>query len=155
MKHHRPIQHEQQLGLGYCLPACANMVLQSYAIHSTQRQLANFLSMEPGIGTPFSHIERLQQWSLTVEIIRWQGITKIQEALASNKLVIAAILTIPELPGWQQLSTQHVILITGCDDSLITYHDPALNNGPTTVSVNAFWLAWTEMDEQGAIIGFT
>lgn len=152
MKRHQPIQHEQQLGVGYCLPACANMVLQSFGINSTQSQSAKLLGMESGIGTPFSHIGRLQQWRLTVEIIRWQGITKIQQALADNKMVIAAILTIPELPGWQQISTQHVILITGCDSELISYHDPALAHGPTTVSLSTFWLAWTEMDEQAAIL---
>lgn len=153
MKQTRRIQHEQQFGPGYCLPACATMVLQSYGINRTQRQLAKLLGTESGIGTPFSHVIRLQQVKLTVELVRWQGIAKIQTALASNKLVIAAILTIPDLPGWEQLSTQHVVLVTNCDDQQITYHDPALSVGPTDVSLNAFWLAWTEMEEQAAILG--
>ena len=89
---------------------------------------------------------------MQIKVVRWHGVTAIQDAIANRKLLIAALLTTPDLPGWESIVTQHVVLVTGCNNESVAYHDPALSQGPTTVSLNAFWLAWTEMDELAAII---
>jgi len=67
----RPI-HIQQVALGYCLPACAQMALAQLGILVNQTQLAQTLRIgirggtRIGIGTPFSRAEHLAKWNVRV-----------------------------------------------------------------------------------------
>ena len=53
--------HIPQIGLGYCLPACAQMALAQLGITLTQEAIAQLLGTHRGIGTPFSRILRLRE----------------------------------------------------------------------------------------------
>jgi ABC-type bacteriocin/lantibiotic exporter with double-glycine peptidase domain len=147
-----PVSHVQQLALGYCLPACAEMVMAQFGLQANQKELGLLLTTRAGVGTPFSRINLLEKFHLQVQIVEWAGEESLQLALSENKAVIVAILTSPGLPGWNTIESQHSVLLLAMDDNSVTYHDPALTYGPVTASLGEFLLAWSEMAEQVAFI---
>ena len=139
--------HVHQVTLGYCLPACGQMALDQLDLAVTQDELARIMETEPGYGTPFSRIKRLKQWQIAVEIIAWGGIETIVETLTNDKAVIVALLTNMNLPGWDDIQTQHTVLVADILSEQISYYDPALLEGPVLASLDEFLLAWSDMDE--------
>lgn len=61
-----PPLHFQQIGWGYCLPACVQMALAQFDISISQKELATLLGVRPGIGTSFSRVRRLSQVRVVV-----------------------------------------------------------------------------------------
>ncbi len=53
------VPHFRQESDGYCLPACAQMVLSYLGVVRSQADLARQLGARPNIGTPHSHLTRL------------------------------------------------------------------------------------------------
>jgi ABC-type bacteriocin/lantibiotic exporter with double-glycine peptidase domain len=144
--------HIPQIGLGYCLPACAQMALVQLGITLTQEAIAQILGTHRGIGTPFSRILRLRELGVDVQLSEWGGIDRMGQSLAANTAIIAAIMTSTGLPGWQNIRTQHTVLIVETSSDYVVYHDPALTEGPTSASRDEFLLAWSEMAEQVAFL---
>lgn len=147
-----PPVHVQQMALGYCLPACAQMALAQLGIVDTQVQLARTLGTRVGVGTPFSRVERLAQRDVRVHLARWALIDDLIASLAADVAVIAAITTTPGLPGWGNIRTQHTVLVVSVGAEQIAYHDPALAHGPVSALRAEFLLAWSEMDERIAFL---
>jgi hypothetical protein len=153
-----PSSHVQQAALGYCLPACAQMVLAQLGIVTSQPELAQVLGTRAGVGTPFPRVERLAQWGVRVQLARRIAVDELVAALADDVAVIAALTTTPGLPGWGNIRTQHTVLIVSVDldngngNERVTYHDPALSYGPVSTVLAEFLLAWSEMDEQVAFV---
>lgn len=126
------------------------MALAQLDLVATQKALAQLLGTQPGIGTPFSCIQQLQ--NVNVRIVAWCGLDMVSEALSRQTAVITAVMTTPELPGWQNSWSPHAVLVTEVQAALILYHDPALPHGPVSAAHNEFLLAWSEMAEQTAFI---
>lgn len=61
-----PVPYRRQLDEGYCLPACAQMVLAYWNLEREQARLAQELKTIPGVGTPISNILRLASRKLEV-----------------------------------------------------------------------------------------
>ncbi len=146
------VTHLQQNNPGYCLPACAQMSLSQLGIEASQAEIARILGTDAGVGTPFSRIARLSHWRVTVQITRWQGVESLATAWAADMAVIAAVTTTAGLPGWSNLSRQHAVLVVHIDADQIVYHNPALPYGPVTAKPDDFLLAWSEMEEQAALL---
>ena len=53
------VPHRHQIGDGFCLPACVEMVLASLSAQHNQINIGHALGTKPNIGTPFSAITRL------------------------------------------------------------------------------------------------
>jgi uncharacterized protein YvpB len=126
------------------------MALAQLEITATQEELAHLLGTRPGIGTPFSRIQQLK--NVDVQVVEWCGLEKVANALAQKTAVITAIMTTSGLTGWQNVRTQHAVLVSEVQAALIVYHDPALPDGPVSVSRDEFLLAWSEMAEKAAFI---
>jgi hypothetical protein len=126
------------------------MALAQLDIVITQEELAQLLDTRPGIGTPFSRVQQLKNVNVHVE--EWCGLESVVEALPQETAVIVAIMTTPGLPGWQNVRTQHAVLISEAQSTVIMYHDPALSYGPVSVLRDEFLLAWSEMSEKAAFI---
>ncbi len=142
-----PPIHVQQIGLGYCLPACGQMALAQLGFDLNQRELAKVMGTRPGIGTSFSHIKRLTQWSVDVQVTEWHGFAELSKALTSGAVAIAAVTTAPGLPGWGDIRTQHTVLVIQVSDTEVIYHDPAWPHGPVVAPAGEFLLAWSDMAE--------
>jgi ABC-type bacteriocin/lantibiotic exporter with double-glycine peptidase domain len=144
--------HIQQVDIGYCLPACAQMALAQLGITAPQMRLAQVLGTRKGVGTVFSRIEQLAQWHVSVQLKRLASPDDVVVALTDSKAVIAAIMTTPGLTGWNNIRTQHAVLITKVTADQITYHDPVLAYGPVSALLAEFLLAWGEMDQRMALL---
>lgn len=149
-----PPVHIQQVALGYCLPACAQMALAQLSIAVTQAQLAQVLGTRAGIGTPFSRVERLAQWNVRVQVVQRASIEDLAASLAADMAVIVAITTTPGMPGWGNIRTQHTVLVANIGTEQIAYHDPALAYGPVSALRAEFLLAWSEMDGRAVFLGW-
>jgi hypothetical protein len=103
---HKPLRHVQQIALGYCLPACAQMALAQLGIITTQAELAQVLGTRAGLGTPFPRVERLAEWGVRVQLERRIAVDELAAALAADMAVITALTTTPGLPGWGNIRTQ-------------------------------------------------
>lgn len=79
------VLHFSQATDGYCLPACAQMVLNYLGVVRSQAELALQLGTRANIGAPHSHLTRLK--SLTIDVLYAAGdsITLLQlSACASS-----------------------------------------------------------------------
>ena len=150
----KPPAQVQQLTWGYCLPACAQMALAQLNITVSQAQLAQLLGTRPGAGTPFSRIERLAELNIHVQLLRHVSFDDLLASLTADTAIIVPIATTSGLPGWGNIRTQHAILVISADVDWIAYHDPALSYGPVSAPIAEFLLAWDEMDQQAALLGW-
>jgi ABC-type bacteriocin/lantibiotic exporter with double-glycine peptidase domain len=128
------------------------MALAQLGIKTTQEHLAPQFATRTGLGTLFSNTVRIEALGIRVQLAEWSGMDMILHALEQGQAVIAAIMTTPDLPGWGDLRTQHAVLVIHVDVQSVSYHDPANDVGPTTVSRDAFHLAWSEMEERVALL---
>lgn len=138
--------HVHQAALGYCLPACGQMALDQLGLTITQDELARLMGTEVGYGTPFSRIKRLDRWQIMVETVDWGGAETIAKALTNNKAVIVALLTNADLPGWNDVQTQHTVLIVDIASEQVSYYDPAYLKGLCLFhEMNFYWpgAIWT------------
>jgi len=147
-----PPAHVQQLMLGYCLPACAEMALAQLGIVVSQAQLAQTLGTRVGVGTPFSRVERLARWGVHARLMQEALLDDLVASLAADVAVIAAVTTTSGLPGWGNVRTQHTVMVTNIGIEQVTYHDPALTCGPVSALRAEFLLAWSEMDQRAAFL---
>jgi hypothetical protein len=126
------------------------MALIQLGLAATQEELAQLLGTRPGIGTAFSRIQQLK--NVNVQVMEWCGLEKVANALAQKTAVITAVMTTPGLTGWQNMRTQHAVLVREVEATQVVYHDPVLPGGPVSVSRDEFLLAWSEMAEMVAFI---
>jgi hypothetical protein len=128
------------------------MALAQLDIEVTQEQLAQTLDTRVGIGTTFSRVERLQQWPVEIQVRKWSGVERLKRSLADDIAVIAAVTTTSGLPGWEDIRTQHTVLVVDVSADHVTYHDPGLDQGPVSAPRGEFLLAWSEMSELAAFL---
>ena len=61
-----PVPFYKQNKPGYCLPACAQMVLSFQGVQLSQSNLAQQLKVKPALGTPTRNIQRLTTDTVSV-----------------------------------------------------------------------------------------
>ncbi len=90
---------------------------------------------------------------MTVEVLRQRRIDELVTALRNDQTVIVFVFTAPEMPGWESgIETAHTLLIVDVDSDRVTYHDPALEEGPVQITTEAFLLGWSETDNTCALL---
>ncbi len=147
----QPDLHSQQSADGFCLPACAQMAFAYLGILRTQEELARLLKMRPGFGTPIPNILNLRSRQIDVTYQSNGSLSDIRLCLERNIPVIACV-EAGELPHWQGVRAQHAVLVVGLDEQKVSLHDPALEQGPISVPLGDFMLAWDEMENRYAVI---
>ncbi len=145
------VPHSQQLEDGYCLPACVQMVLDFYGQTRRQAEIARTLGIRAGFGVPASNIVKLRIRSIEPQYVVGGTFERLQFWLQQGIPVIAFVQA-GELPQWQGRRAQHAALLVGVDRHDVHLHDPALKDGPITVSIDDFLLAWQEMDNRYAVL---
>ncbi|MEZ4728793.1 MAG: C39 family peptidase [Caldilineaceae bacterium] len=137
------IPHKVQLADGYCLPACAQMVLAYWGEDRDQRKLARQLQTIAGAGTPGSRLTRLA--SRRLEITYGSGeLADLQQALDQSIPPIALVRT-ADLQYWGDLDFAHAVVVAGMDQSSLLLYDPSQTQAPQRVAVGNFALAWESM----------
>src|SRR5262245_37159762 len=130
---------------GYCLPACAQMVLTYLGISRSQKVLARELEVFEDFGVPASNITKLKIRSLKVSYAVEGAFADIEYWLNQSIPVIVFVQT-AQLEYWQKMPAQHAVLIVGMDYSNIFLLDPGRERTIITVSKAEFTLAWDEME---------
>jgi ABC-type bacteriocin/lantibiotic exporter with double-glycine peptidase domain len=143
-----PLPHFEQTRDGLCLPTCVQMVLAYYGDQHTEADLATLLGAKQ-FGTPISNAERLRAAGYNV-VIQQMTQEELETRLTQNQPVIVRIWT-AMLDYWN-VTTSHVAVAVGFDETNIYLNDPAFANAPTVINWDAFLAAWAEYDETAVII---
>ena len=148
------IPHRRQIGDGFCLPACVEMVLASQNAQHNQIDIALTLGTLPDIGTPFSAIIRLssQIYALRkakVFLYETDEPEDLERTLHAGVPPILRVLT-GQLPYWAE-NTPHAMVMVGLEDGIATVNDPAFDQ-PQQVSFGDLCLAWDDGGNTYALI---
>ena len=118
------------------------MVLSFWGINRNQRQLARQLQMIPGAGVPGSRVLRLRTRNLDVLYERGD-LGDLRAALDQGVPPIVLVNT-KHFDHWKT-ETAHAVVVTAMDEQRVLINDPSVAQGPVSVSLDDFYLAWDEM----------
>jgi hypothetical protein len=124
------------------------MVLAYLGDERAETQLSHTLDAY-WYGVPASRITRLASWGYRI--------TYEQTALAQlrnyldNEIPCIVFVRAGALPEWDQ-DVPHAVVLIGLTSDIAYIHDPARDAGPTAVEINAFLVAWSDMDHYCATI---
>ena len=150
MANYLPVPYYKQNKVGYCLAACAQMVLDFQGVSRSQDILASQLQMKPSLGIPTRNIQLLA--SREARVVYEEGlIADLQRWLAIGKPVIAFVQA-GEFSHWRGEFFQHAVVVIGIADQIVWLLDPDKDETPLAVSEDEFMLAWLGMDYLYAVI---
>jgi ABC-type bacteriocin/lantibiotic exporter with double-glycine peptidase domain len=142
-----------QIENGYCLAACVQMVMAFYGEAFSQRYWARKLDIRPGLGAPAPNIKNLASDKVQVEY--GEGTQHQFEQWLNLQVPVIVFIQAGDLPHWHREFFQHAVVVTGIMENDVFIMDPALNDGPSVVSQEAFLLAWSGMDYLYAVLKFS
>jgi ABC-type bacteriocin/lantibiotic exporter with double-glycine peptidase domain len=145
------VPHVQQRTNGECLAACAAMCLGYVKWPVRYERLVKLLEIEPGLGTQFSNIHKLERLKVGVNYRMYGTLEELYTFLTAGWPCIASVQT-QELPYWNGVNVYHVVVVVGMDASQVYLNDPELPAGPVPVLLGDFDLAWLAQDETYAVI---
>ena len=142
------VPYYPQKAEGYCLAACAQMVLHYWGIERKQDDLAQRLGVEPTIGVPASRIKRLAFPNLIVvyDIGDWAMLS----AYLDDGVPVIAMIQAGELACWRGKYFQHAVVVVGYDESTVWLMDPDRQPSPVIVPIDEF-MFWGEVDYRYAV----
>lgn len=146
-----PVSHFEQSRDGYCLPACLRIVLKHLGDERTEADLAKFLGTK-AYGTPIRNAERLREDGYDVQVR--QLVRPDLESYLGEGIPVTVRLWTTMLDYWD-VTTSHVAVTVGYDETSVFLNDPALPTAPQRVVWDAFLAAWAEYDETAVIISTT
>lgn len=117
------IPHRLQIEIGYCHPACVEMVLAYWGIEANQKNLAHKMQTISGVGTPGPNIQRLSSRHLSI-VYDEGSLEDLRRALEMDIPPIALVRT-RELPYWNE-DTPHAVVVTGFENDILFVNDPAI-----------------------------
>ena len=145
------VPHFSQLVDGYCLPACAQIVLTYLGVVCSQEDLAQQMGSRPIIGTPRSRLTRLQSREISVALSVGGDLETMRQNLERQLPVIISIQT-AELSYWHGHASRHAVVVVGIEDQDAKVLDPAFPASPVSVPLDELMLAWDEMDNAYAVL---
>ena len=126
------VHHIEQLADGFCLPACAQMVLAFYGVQVDQVRLANQMNVIAPMGTSIRNITRIYPSipkSLGVSVGEADDERPLLAALINNCPPILRVMT-GDLSYWA-ITTTHALVLVGIEGAQAFVNDPAFSDAPT------------------------
>lgn len=142
------VPHILQNNDGYCLPACASMVMAYWQNPTSQEKIAHLLEASEQ-GVPASRIRRLEQWGYKVI---YQPATPLDLRAWIAQGIPPIVLVETEFLEYWYVSTTHAVVVIGLDERFVYLNDPAFDSAPQRASWDGFLAAWAEMDDLVAVI---
>lgn len=139
----------QQSAHGYCLPACARMVLAYLGVEHTELELSKVLGTRK-MGTPSFAIERLTALGIQVEYGSWKT-EHLVPVLVQGQPVIVFVQT-GFLDYWKENFAHAIVVVGATDNEQFWVHDPAQPQGQIQVSLNGLFAAWGEFEHKAAVL---
>ncbi len=143
------LPHFQQSQEGYCLPACARMVIAYLGLNVSEAEISRVLGTRD-FGTPTFAIQKLASLGVEVTYREW-SIPQVVEVLSVGSPLTIFVRT-AFLEHWARDVAHAVVLIDAEEGQRFWIHDPALPAGPTAVSWDGLLAAWAEFSYRGAMI---
>lgn len=143
-----PVPHYRQSNPGACLPACVRMVLAALGDERTEAELASVLGSY-AFGTPASRVTRLSTLGYQV-LFGSNSLGELKRHLEHGFFPIVFVRA--DLLPWTHFGGFHALVLIEITPVDVALLDPALEDGPTRLSVDGFLLAWEEFDCLAAII---
>lgn len=145
-----PVAHVPQRRYGDCLVACATMVLTYLGRPMPYNRLLKTLRVQPGVGATFSNLQALAR--LNIAVLYEQGtLLDLHRFLANGWPCIVPVKS-GELPYWENIDTDHAVVVVGMESASIYLNDPAFATAPFQVSLGDFDLAWFEREQVYAVL---
>jgi ABC-type bacteriocin/lantibiotic exporter with double-glycine peptidase domain len=142
------VPHFRQSAEGYCLPACARMVLAYHGIKLTEQELVQKLGSQIW-GTPSFAIQKLANSRLEVNYREWSLVEL--KTILSQQPVIAFVQA--GFLGYYHDDFAHAVVIIGVTPTQNFWlNDPHQPTGSTEVSSNGLLAAWAEFSYRGATL---
>jgi ABC-type bacteriocin/lantibiotic exporter with double-glycine peptidase domain len=145
------VPHVQQRANGECLAACVAMCLGYLNRPVRYDRLIKLLKIQPAVGTQFSNIRNLQRLKYVVTYRTYGTLEELYILLSGGWPCITSVQT-KELPYWNSVNIYHAVVVTGMDQDYAYLNDPELPDGPVSVRLGEFDLAWLAQDETYAVI---
>lgn len=144
------LPYHPQKAEGYCLAACAQMVLHYWGTIVDQDILAERLGVIAGVGVPASRITQLasHQISVIYDVGKWGSLI----AWLDRGVPVIAMVQAGELTYWQDTEFAHAVVVAGYDATQVWLLDPAALPEVILISIDAFMLAWGELDFRCAVM---
>ena len=143
------LPHYQQSAEGYCLPACARMVLAYLGLELTEAEVSRTLGAQE-FGTPSFAVQRLTALNLQVTYREW-SVAQLLDALQAKAPVLVFVRT-AFLDHWTNDVAHAVVIVGATENQQFWIHDPAWPAGPQAVSWDGLLAAWAEFSYRGAAI---
>lgn len=142
------VRHYRQSKPGACLQACAKMVLAVLGDDFSEEQLTAQLGSYE-FGMPASRVTRLCRWGYRVEF----GPATIADLQTQLELGWHPIVFVrADFLPWADFGGSHALVVGEVTENTVYVFDPALDDGPTTLSLDELLLAWEEFDCLSAVI---
>jgi ABC-type bacteriocin/lantibiotic exporter with double-glycine peptidase domain len=140
--------HYKQSSPGACLPACARMVLAALGDERSEAELAAVMESYD-FGTPANRVTRLEKLNYRVKF----GPSSLEELRVYLEQGFFPIVFVYAgfLP-WAKFEGFHALVLTQVTPTEVMLLDPALDEGPSQLSLDGFLMAWEEFDSLTAII---
>jgi ABC-type bacteriocin/lantibiotic exporter with double-glycine peptidase domain len=139
-----PVPYQPQIADGYCLAACAQMILAYWGLPANQEALAGRLGVISGVGVPAGRITRLA--SAQVTAVYDTGDWETAAGWLDREVPVIVMVQAGELPHWRGSEFSHAVVVVGYDAANVWLLDPAALPAPISVSIDEFILAWGELD---------
>lgn len=144
-----PVPHFPQSAEGFCLSACARMLLAYLGIERLEAEVSQVLGAQE-YGTPGFAIQRLEALGVQVTYRQW-SLSALTSALTSKQPVIIFVRT-GFLDHWTR-DVAHAVVIVGLEkEQRFWINDPAREQAPLAVSWDGLLAAWAEFDYRGAAL---
>ena len=144
-----PVPFRRQLTRGYCLPACAEMILAYLGFNISQKQIAQMMGASEE-GVPFSRVNAIESLGVRVRLSKEGDWDVLQDAFRQEQpsLVAVDLVFFP----YAQVDESHVVVVVGINDDEVSVLDPFEDPGLRHIKKDAFIAAWTELDCAYAVI---
>ena len=140
--------HYKQSNPGACLPACVRMVLAALGDECTEAHIAAALDSYE-FGTPAGRVTRLTELGYRVQY----GPSSLEELdIHLKRHTLPIVFVRADLLPWADFGGFHALVLVQITATDVALLDPALEDGPTSLSRDGFLLAWEEFDCLAAII---
>jgi hypothetical protein len=124
------------------------MVLASLGDEYSEAKLAKAMgSFE--FGTPASRVTRLDKLGYQVKFGP-SSLKELQTCLEQGLFPIVFVYA--DFLPWADFEGFHALVLAEVTTTDVALLDPALDNGPTQLSIDGFLLAWEEFDSLAAVI---
>jgi ABC-type bacteriocin/lantibiotic exporter with double-glycine peptidase domain len=143
------LPHYQQSAEGYCLPACARMVLAYLGLELTEAEVSQTLGAQE-FGTPSFAVQQLTALNVQVTYREW-SVAQLLDALRAKAPVLVFVRT-AFLDHWTNDVAHAVVIVGATENQQFWIHDPAWPAGPQAVSWDGLLAAWAEFSYRGAVI---